>query len=394
MRHGYFCQSSTIICQLFTLIRIASIVPYKIIPAVNGGEKGIFLFLKYLAQYAAITAFTVDENRGEKDHIGFIPVLGSGANKLRYLNPALFFSIKKWCRKNGINHVIMEHPYYAWLGYALKKYAGLKLVIHSHNIEAARFKSMNKWWWRMMHAYEKFAHRQADLNFFITAEDKAYAITNYGLEAKKCAVITYGIEAVAPPTTEQRQAAKTSVCQELHLPPETKLILFNGTLDYGPNRDGLDRILNEINPYLIEHCRVPYKIVICGLRLPESYKQLSSFRDQHIIYKGFVDDIDVYFRAADLFINPITDGGGIKTKLVEALGADTPAVSFVSGAYGVPTAVTGQHLVVIKDGDCLNFAKAICAKLVAGKASIPSVFFEHFSWESIAKKAADKLYDL
>ncbi|MFT3903297.1 MAG: glycosyltransferase family 4 protein [Niabella sp.] len=369
------------------MFKIASIVPYKIIPAVKGGEKGIFLFLKYVARYADITCFTVTENSGNTEGISFTSVLGSTREKLRYVDFSLYKKIKKACRLQGISHVVVEHPYYAWLGYLLKKYGGLKLIFHSHNIEAARFKSMGKWWWPVMHRYEKFAHQTADFNFFITGEDREYAIKTYKLSADKCAVVTYGIEAVeAPPVTDKEQC-RSAVCKALGLTADTKLILFNGTLDYAPNRDGLDRILNEINPELLKTCPFPYKIVVCGLRLPESYDELKAYKAQHIIYKGFVEDINLYFKAADIFMNPITDGGGIKTKLVEALGANTPAVSFEAGAYGIPTAVTGNCLTVIPDGDCSGFARGIVQQLSLPKKDIPPAFFEHFSWDGIARKA-------
>ncbi|GAB3413018.1 glycosyltransferase family 4 protein [Niabella aquatica] len=366
---------------------IASIVPYKIIPAIKGGEKGIYYFLKHVAKYAHVTCFTVSENTGTVAGVDFTDVLGSTVKKSRYADLSIFSKIKKTCRARGIRHVIIEHPYYAWLGIALKRLGGLKLIIHSHNIEAARFKSMNKWWWRIMYQYEKLAHRNADFNFFITEEDMAYAIDAYKLDAKKCTVVTYGIEAGAVPPAGEKLQCRNTVCKELGLPADTRLILFNGTLDYGPNREGLDRILNEINPELLKTCSFPYRIVICGLRLAERYDQLKAYKDQHIIYKGFVEDIDLYFKAADLFINPITDGGGIKTKLVEALGANTPAVSFKTGAYGVPPHSTGDHLTVVEDGDTRAFAAAVCKKANRGPGDIPRSFYEHFSWDAIAQKA-------
>ncbi|HMR82376.1 MAG TPA: glycosyltransferase family 4 protein [Niabella sp.] len=366
---------------------IASIVPYKIIPAIKGGEKGIYYFLKYVARYTSVTCFTVSENTGKEEGIDFIDVLGSTGKKSRYADFSIFNKIKKACKTRGIKHVIIEHPYYAWLGIALKKLGGLKLIVHSHNIEAARFKSMNKWWWRIMFQYEKLAHRYADFNFFITEEDKAYAIKAYKLDAKKCDVITYGIEAGAVPPAQEKQYCRNAVCKELGLPADTRLILFNGTLDYGPNRNALDRILNEINPELLKASSFPYRIIICGLRLPERYDQLKAYKEQHIIYKGFVEDIDLYFKAADLFINPVTDGGGIKTKLVEALGANTPAVSFKAGAYGVPQTITGNHLTVIDDGDAVGFAVAICKKINSATGDIPESFYQYFSWDAIAQKA-------
>lgn len=371
------------------MLKIASLVPYKIIPAVTGGEKGIFYFLKYVARHADITAFSVTENAGIVEGVNFVDVLGSTQKKSRYADLSIFGKIKGICRAQHIKHIIVEHPYYAWLGVALKKWGGLKLIIHSHNIEAARFKSVKKWWWPILHQYEKFAHQQADVNFFITEEDRDYAIKNYRLNAGKCAVITYGIENAAAPSAEEKQQSKNQICKELGLPIATKLILFNGTLDYAPNRDGLDKILKEINPLLQQEAAFSYKIIICGLRLPAEYNHLKDYRDQHIIYKGFVEDIGIYFKAADLFINPITDGGGIKTKLVEALGADTPAVSFKAGAYGIPASVTGDHLSVVADGDYKGFSNAIKEQLLKPRKSIPLSFYNHFSWDAIARKTVN-----
>jgi len=376
------------------MLKIASLVPYKIVPPVTGGEKAIFYFLKYVARYANITCFTVTENAGERQGIHFADVLGSTTKKSRYADFSVFRRIKNTCQVASIRHIIVEHPYFAWLGVALKKLGGLKLIIHSHNIEAARFRSMNKWWWFLLHQYERFAHRQADFNFFITEEDRDYAIRTYRLDTSKCAVITYGIENTELPSAEEKQQSKSQICDELGLPVGTKLILFNGTLDYAPNRDGLDKILEEINPMLQQEAGFSYRIIICGLRLPTEYNHLRNYEEQHIIYKGFVDDIGIYFKAADLFINPITDGGGIKTKLVEALGANTPAVSFKAGAYGIPASIVGSHLSVVADNDYKGFVDAIQEQLSKPHRSIPVAFYDHFSWDAIARKAVEIVEEL
>lgn len=376
------------------MFKIASLVPYKIIPAVTGGEKGIFYFLKHVARHAEVTSFSVTENSGKADGIDFVDVLGSTHKKRRYADFSAFRKIRNTCSILGIQHIIIEHPYLAWLGVALKKWGGLKLVIHSHNIEAARFKSVNKWWWPILHQYEKFAHRQANFNFFITEEDKEYAIKAYHLNPAKCSVITYGIENTEAPSAAGKQGAKQQVSEALGLPLHTKIILFNGTLDYAPNRDGLDRILNEINPLLQQKADFEYIIVICGMRLPAEYNNLKRYQNQHILYKGFVDDINTYFQAADLFINPIKDGGGIKTKLVEALAANTPCVSFRAGAYGVPIHITGDQLSVVPDGDSRGFSEAIMQQLTKPQNDIPDSFYGHFSWDAIAKKAISIIREL
>ena len=52
--------------------------------------------------------------------------------------------------------------------------------------------------------------------------------------------------------------------------------------------------------------------------MPKEYEDLKDIKN--LVYAGFVNDVDVYYKGADLFINPVNSGGGLKTKLVEAIG--------------------------------------------------------------------------
>jgi len=86
---------------------------------------------------------------------------------------------------------------------------------------------------------------------------------------------------------------------------------------------------------------------------------LVNYKEKNIIYAGFVDDINLYFKGADIFINPVIDGGGIKTKVVEALGYDLSVISTQSGAIGIPEEITGGKLLVLPDNDWTEFARKI-----------------------------------
>jgi len=177
-----------------------------------------------------------------------------------------------------------------------------------------------------------------------------------------------------------------SLCSTWNIDPAERILLFNGTLDYKPNRDALDCILDVINPLLLKAGAFRYKIIICGNRLPASFNQLADFKTKNIIYAGFVEDINLYFKGADIFINPVTDGGGIKTKLVEALGFNTSVVSTKSGATGIPVSVTGEKLRLVEDDDHTGFVNAILT--TDPGQLIPTAFFTHFFWGSIATQAA------
>lgn len=374
------------------MIHVLSITSYQVFPAIMGGQKGIALFNRYLSKHVHLTCATIPVNAEKaQEPYDILPVFSG--SKLRYINPLYFFKLKKLIKQRKITHILLEHPYYGWLGFLLSRFLKVRVVVHSHNIESLRFKDFGKWWWRLMWSYEKWVHRMVDYSFFISEEDRQYAIKNFGLNPEATTVVTYGIRQSSPGTHIQKKEAKKIVCNQHALDEKDILLLYSATLYYGPNLTALDAILKEINP-LLQQKKIKYTIIVCGSHLPEHYNRLSAYNDQHILYAGFVDDIELYFRAADIFLNPISEGGGIKTKLVEALAGNASAVSYQSGAYGVPLSVTGRKLQVVVDNDAPAFAEAIHA--ISGKLEedIPESFFQHFYWDNITRKAAEKMEGL
>jgi hypothetical protein len=364
---------------------ILSLVSYKFLPPAMGGQKGIAYFNRYLSRHTNLICVTIKDNNS-KEQEGY-PVKNILSNhKLRYINPFYYFTLSRIIREEKITHLIIEHPFYGWLGILLKWFCKVKLIVHSHNIESLRFKSMGKWWWGVLWHYEKLTHRRADHNFFIQDNDRDYAIEKFKLVPWQCATITYGFENNAAPAAEEKNAARKLICKTHGIAETEKLLLFNGTLGYKPNLDAVDTILEKINPQLLATAGFSYKIIICGNKLPPAYNGLSGYKEKNLIYAGFVDDINLYFKGCDIFINPVIDGGGIKTKVVEALGYDLSVISTETGAIGIPVDITGGKLLIVPDNDFSQFASQII--FLDTNKTIPSVFFKHFYWGNIAVKAA------
>src|SRR5437868_4292518 len=372
-------------------INIAALVSYRIYPAKMGGQKGIALFYEYLAKLAPVTMITVKDNalQTSPQNIRVVPLLSN--SRLRYINPFYFFNVKKFLRKNNITHLIFEHPYYAWLELLLKWFTKVKVIVHSHNIEASRFKSMGKWWWGIMWHYEKMAHRKTELNFFIQDNDRQFAIEKVKLDPVKCMTVTYGVDGSNAPSPVEKNSATATLRKQYNIDANASILLFNGTLHYKPNRDALDIILEKINPVLLK-TQFNYKIIICGNGLPASYHDLFGYLDKNIVFAGFVDDINVFFKGADIFLNPVIDGGGIKTKVVEALGNNLSVVSAENGAMGIPIEITGNKLKIVPNADWENFSNAVLS--IDSTAMIPESFFDHFYWGNITSKAYNRLKEL
>jgi polysaccharide biosynthesis protein PslH len=372
------------------MANVLSIVSYKIFPADSGGKKYIASFNEYLSKYHSLYCITVRDNIPSAASYKIINEISN--SQLRYINIFYFRLIKKFIKENKITHVILEHPYLGWLGILLQRFCKVKLIIHSHNIEAERFKTTGKWWWNILFHYEKYIHTKADFTFCITENDREYFINNYKIPAKRIAISTYGISWHSAPSKVEKELATEYLHKKYSMKAGTIIYLFNGVLDYKPNLDAVKTILERINPLLIQSA-VSYKIIICGRNLPHDMNELKRYEDKNIIYTGFVEDISIYYKGADVFINPVTSGGGIKTKLVEALGYDLEAVSTDYGAIGVDENICNGKLLLCVNEDWKDFAGKMISSVGLNRY-IQQDFFDYFYWDNIAKKAAEIINDL
>ena len=363
---------------------VISIVSYPFLPAKVGGQKGVALFYKYFSRYHELICVSTQKNDpAAAEGYKVLNILSN--SPLRYINPFYLFTLRRLIRRTGATQLILEHPYYGWLGVLLKWICGIKLIVHSHNLEGLRWKSLGKWWWSVLWAYEKWVHRRADSNFFIQDEDKAYAIRHFSLDPARCITMTYGIERAAVPEPGEMEKSRLRVRKEQGIADGQTLLFFNGAFNYRPNLDALQKIVDRINPLLLQKTDFPYKILICGRDIPEAFRNGIY---PNMIFAGFVEDIDLYFRGADIFLNPVTEGGGIKTKLVEALGNNLVSVSVRNGAIGIDPAWCNGKLLICEDHQWEDFV-GLLVKARTVSADTPPVYFEHFFWGYTTKKAAE-----
>ncbi len=171
-------------------------------------------------------------------------------SRLRYINIFLYFDVKKIIRKERATHLLIEHPYYGWLAWLIKKTTRIKWIVHSHNIEYMRSKSIGRKWWKLLKWYEGWVYKSADKVFFISEDDRAHAIEELKIDASKSLTVTYGIEQPSLPSDLEQSRKKI---EALHgIKSDEKILLFNGALYHATNYDALSVILEEINPLLMQ----------------------------------------------------------------------------------------------------------------------------------------------
>lgn len=357
-------------------------MPYQYLPYFSGGQKSIAQFLEYLGYQTDLSVITVpgnDETLAASYKL--FPLLKKKAS--RYYDRSLISKISKFVKEQSTETIIWEHPYYAWLAFRVRKKTGVRTIFHTHNIEYKRFRSLGKWWWPILRIYEKWCFKKADYLFFIAPEEMEFAIKKWKIDPAKCQVVPFGVPISTNP--EDKGECKKIICENHGIDSSENILLFNGLLNYKPNLDALKAILENINPYLLQQTAFRYKILICGKGLPEEMNSLKSYAGKNIIYAGFVDDIETYFKGSDIFLNSVQSGGGIKTKMVEAIAFGTTVISTETGAAGMDRNAAGDKLIVVKDGDWKKFREAIIANSNNTSSSADG-FYNIYSWEKIIQR--------
>lgn len=344
-------------------------------------------FYEYLGKELDLTVISVAENDFSlAKNYKTIPLLKKSFS--RYLDFSLVSKITALIKNEGFDTLICEHSYFAWLVFAIRKRTGIRVIIKTQNIEYQRFQSMGRWWWPILKYYEKWCFKRADKIFFITPEDKDFATGNWKIEKEKCIDLPFGVDINAFP--EDRPTSKALIKARHNIAPSEVILFFNGLLDYKPNVDALKVILTKINPVLLSQPGFHYKIIICGKRLPEEFNFLKDYADKNIIYAGFADNIDIYYKATDIFLNPVQSGGGIKTKMVEALAFGTTLVATETGAAGIDREVCGNKLIVVPDSDWTGFVNAVVEN--AGiETQTPWEYYQSYFYGNIIKTLINKL---
>jgi glycosyltransferase involved in cell wall biosynthesis len=247
---------------------------------------------------------------------------------------------------------------------------------------------MGKWWWSILRVYEKWTLRNADKIFCITEEDRQVIVNEFGIRRENTCLVTAGIDSISD--YQEKASFQQSIKQRHDISEETRLFLFSGLLSYKPNEDAVLFIRDKLVPKLKTKNPFSFKIIICGKGMNLIYTNVNDPKNHHIIYTGFVEDISEYIKAADLFLNPVVTGGGIKTKVIESIGFNTTVISTTSGAIGVQKEVCGNKLVVVPDGDIEIFTKAI-VEYADDHSKTPPSYYQYYKWENIIEQAIQSL---
>lgn len=357
--------------------KIAFVVPYRFTPGRNGGQKAALGLAEFLHKNTEFFCISTRDNPQGLNNFNLIPLLSR--YPLKYFNLFSWFPIYKTLKKEIPDFCLVHQHFIFFIMWPVCRLLKIPLGIYVQNIEYQRFKSINKFYWPVVFISEWMSFKWADHLFFISPDDVAVACDVYGIGAARCSELPYGIKHDKPVHFNRRHIRKNLGFQDDEI-----LIIFFGPLSYQPNLEALDTLLNHIEPALRKSSPAfKYKFIICGGSLPEKYNNLDSH--DHFVYKGYVEDIESYICCSDMMINPVFAGGGVKTKIIEAIALGTTVISSKTGTLGVQSNICGDKLVQVDDRNYQGYATEIIEVAARIHKETDAVFYNHYYLDHIVK---------
>jgi polysaccharide biosynthesis protein PslH len=219
---------------------------------------------------------------------------------------------------------------------------------------------------KVMRAQEETYLRKFDAVVVFSAEDK-HALSGW-LEDDRVHVSPFPILSGSAASEEFYEPCFSFVGSEAHF----------------PNQDGLEWLVEEVWPKILQH--IPWAV----LRVTGVWGEASRARysKQGVEFTGHVEDLHTAIRGSVMLV-PLRIGSGIRVKLLDAMSSGVPAVSTSIGCEGIP-ARDGTDI-LIRD-DEMEFATAAVGLLNdhglrrrmarAGR----DLVLEHYSPERVRKR--------
>jgi sugar transferase (PEP-CTERM/EpsH1 system associated) len=161
-------------------------------------------------------------------------------------------------------------------------------------------------------------------------------------------------------------------------------LVFIGNLNYAPNVECAEFIVNQILPLLSTKKEI--QVLICGANPGSRVQKLAK---KNVEIQGWVEDIRTSYVSGKIFLAPLFIGTGLQNKLLEAMALGLPCITtpLANNALGakrdesILLAETAQEF---SDKIVYLLEKESIAQLIANAGR--SYVKAHFSWQQSAEK--------
>jgi glycosyltransferase involved in cell wall biosynthesis len=250
----------------------------------------------------------------------------------------------------ALRHALQQHAatqpvnlwHCEWTPYAqaLRAVAGRRVVV-AHNVESVIWQryyetetnALRRWFiggqWRKFERFERRALGEADRTIAVSDVDAERFRREFGLE--RVSVVENGVD--------------TQFFQPAAARPDPARLLFLGSLDWRPNLDGVQLLLDEVFPQV--RAALPHATLAVVGRNPSDALRRRVAESPGVELFGSVPDVRPFLAGCGMLVVPLRIGGGSRLKILEALAAGVPVVSTRVGAEGLHLEA-GRDLTVVE----------------------------------------------
>ncbi len=223
------------------------------------------------------------------------------------------------------------------------------LVVAAHNMESLIWK---RYWenepnwlkrqyikhqWRK---FERFERRVfATANRVIAVSDADAKLAREQFKASDVVTVDNGVD--------------TTFFCPADVPRNHKQILLLGSLDWRPNLDAVEVMLDRIFPQVIAE-QTEAELVIVGRKPPRWLVERIEDTPSVTLHAD-VPDVRPFLWQCGALAVPLRIGGGSRLKILEALATECPVISTAVGAEGLHV-VPGEHLVQVEKPSAMSEA--------------------------------------
>jgi glycosyltransferase involved in cell wall biosynthesis len=230
-----------------------------------------------------------------------------------------------------------------WTPYAeaLRGLRNVRRLVTAHNVESLIWQryyetepqALKRWYigkqWQKFERFERRAFAEADQIVAVSPEDAALIKRQFG--AAHVAVVDNGVDTeYFRPPPGRREPAR---------------ILFLGSLDWRPNLDALDQLLDHIFP-TVQAVESTARLCLVGRNPPAALRDRVN-HEPGVELHANVADVRPFLARSGVLAVPLRIGGGSRLKILEALAAGVPVVSTRVGAEGL-CLEADKHLTVVE----------------------------------------------
>lgn len=212
-----------------------------------------------------------------------------------------------------------------------KKYANIKFVYESQNVEAENKKLFDKYEAFLkkrniirkvaryfLKKYEMKCHMRYE-RMLVCESDFYFSVSKADIEGHRKLYGQISPAYYAKPLIEFPCNKNIDTVSRT-----TKNILIVGTMSWFPNIEGVLWFANNVMPLIVND---GYKLYVVGNKPVEEIKELQKKHPENIVVTGSVDSMDEYFEKCDISIVPLFSGTGVKIKVIESIARGIPTIS-------------------------------------------------------------------